>query len=133
MLWDHDTLRDYATVNGVAARGGSIGGGAAPIAYRGMLFASSGYGYANKMPGNVLLVFAVKGEAGMLKAIVVGTGFGCRIQIPALRGAGFEVVGLVGSDPSRTAERAAANVCRCRGCSPCGPRKSRCRSVRPTA
>ncbi len=45
----------------------------------------------------------------MLKAIVVGTGFGCRIQIPALRGAGFEVAGLVGSNRERTAERAAAN------------------------
>ena len=44
-----------------------------------------------------------------LKAIVVGTGFGCRIQIPALRGAGFDVVGLVGTDPRRTAERAKAN------------------------
>ncbi|MCB2061472.1 MAG: Gfo/Idh/MocA family oxidoreductase [Novosphingobium sp.] len=44
-----------------------------------------------------------------LRALVVGTGFGCRIQVPALRGAGFDVVGLVGSDPSRTAERAEAN------------------------
>ncbi|MCB2072305.1 MAG: Gfo/Idh/MocA family oxidoreductase [Novosphingobium sp.] len=44
-----------------------------------------------------------------LKAIVVGTGFGCRIQIPALRGAGFEVVGLVGQDAARTAERAKVN------------------------
>jgi polyvinyl alcohol dehydrogenase (cytochrome) len=60
VLWDHDTLRDYATVNRVAARGGSIGGGAAPIAYKGLLIASSGYGYAAKMPGNVLLVFSVK-------------------------------------------------------------------------
>ena len=41
--------------------------------------------------------------------LVVGTGFGCRIQVPALRAAGFEVVGLVGADPGRTAERAAAN------------------------
>lgn len=47
---------------------------------------------------------------GTLKAVVAGTGFGCRIQIPALRGAGFEVVALVGSDPVRTAERAAANA-----------------------
>jgi predicted dehydrogenase len=45
----------------------------------------------------------------MLKAIVVGTGFGCRIQAPALRGAGFEVAALVGTDQGRTAERAAAN------------------------
>jgi predicted dehydrogenase len=44
-----------------------------------------------------------------LKALVVGTGFGCRIQVPALRGAGFEVVGLVGTDAARTTERAAAN------------------------
>lgn len=60
VLWDHDTWRDYTTVNRVPARGGSIGGGAAPIAYGGMLIASSGYGYASKMPGNVLLVFTVK-------------------------------------------------------------------------
>ncbi len=44
-----------------------------------------------------------------LRALVVGTGFGCRIQVPAFRGAGYDVVGLVGSDPERTAERAAAN------------------------
>lgn len=41
--------------------------------------------------------------------LVVGTGFGCRIQIPALRAAGFNVVGLVGANPARTAERAEAN------------------------
>jgi len=41
-----------------------------------------------------------------IPAIVVGTGFGCRIHVPALRAAGFEVVGLVGSDPERTARRA---------------------------
>jgi predicted dehydrogenase len=39
-------------------------------------------------------------------AIVVGTGFGCRIHVPALRAAGFEVAALVGSDPGRTARRA---------------------------
>lgn len=44
-----------------------------------------------------------------LRALVVGTGFGCRIQIPALRGAGFEVVGLVGTDAERTTKRAAQN------------------------
>lgn len=43
------------------------------------------------------------------RIVVAGTGFGCRIQIPALRGAGFEVVGLVGADARRTAERAAIN------------------------
>ena len=40
------------------------------------------------------------------RAIVVGTGFGCRVHLPALRAAGFEVVGLVGRDRERTARRA---------------------------
>jgi len=44
-----------------------------------------------------------------LRALVVGTGFGCRIQTPALRGAGFDVVGLVGTDSARTDERARLN------------------------
>ncbi len=43
------------------------------------------------------------------RALVVGTGFGCRIHVPALRAAGFDVVGLVGTDAERTARRAAAN------------------------
>ncbi|HVX23453.1 MAG TPA: Gfo/Idh/MocA family oxidoreductase [Acidimicrobiales bacterium] len=40
---------------------------------------------------------------------VVGTGFGCRAHVPALRAAGFDVVALVGQDPERTADRAAAS------------------------
>ena len=39
-------------------------------------------------------------------AVVVGTGFGCRVHVPALRAAGFDVVALVGADPERTARRA---------------------------
>lgn len=42
-------------------------------------------------------------------ALVVGTGFGCRIHVPALRAAGFEVVGLVGNSRERTAKRAEAS------------------------
>lgn len=41
--------------------------------------------------------------------LVAGTGFGCRIQVPALRAAGFQVAGLVGADARRTARRAADN------------------------
>jgi predicted dehydrogenase len=37
---------------------------------------------------------------------VVGTGFGSRIHVPALRAAGFDVVALVGRDEERTARRA---------------------------
>ena len=44
-----------------------------------------------------------------IPAVVVGTGFGCRIQVPALRGAGFEVAALVGTDLARTEERARMN------------------------
>jgi predicted dehydrogenase len=44
-----------------------------------------------------------------LRALVVGTGFGCRIQLPALRAAGFQIVGLVGPDLRRTHERAQVN------------------------
>lgn len=44
-----------------------------------------------------------------LPALVVGTGFGCRIQLPALRAAGFEVAGLVGANAQRTRERADVN------------------------
>jgi predicted dehydrogenase len=42
-------------------------------------------------------------------ALVVGTGFGCRIHVPAMRAAGFDVVGLVGTDAERTKRRAEAN------------------------
>jgi predicted dehydrogenase len=38
--------------------------------------------------------------------VVVGTGFGCRVHVPALRAAGFDVVALVGRDADRTARRA---------------------------
>jgi predicted dehydrogenase len=43
-----------------------------------------------------------------LPALVVGTGFGCRIHVPALRAAGFDVVGVVGVHAERTARRAAS-------------------------
>jgi len=39
-------------------------------------------------------------------AAVVGTGFGARVHVPALRAAGFEVLALVGRDADRTARRA---------------------------
>ena len=39
-------------------------------------------------------------------AVVVGTGFGARVHVPALRAAGFDVRALVGRDAERTARRA---------------------------
>jgi predicted dehydrogenase len=41
-----------------------------------------------------------------LRAIVVGTGFGARVHVPALRGAGFTVEALVGQSPDKTRRRA---------------------------
>jgi predicted dehydrogenase len=41
-----------------------------------------------------------------IPALVVGTGFGCRIHVPALRAAGFDVVGLVGPRPDKLERKA---------------------------
>lgn len=60
VLWNYDTMHSVETVNRVEARGGAISGAAAPIAYRGRLYVSSGYGFASKMAGNALLVFEVE-------------------------------------------------------------------------
>lgn len=60
ILWRFDTARTFPAVGGGVATGGAMGGGAAPIAYGGMLIAPSGYGFAGKMPGDALLVFTTK-------------------------------------------------------------------------
>ena len=49
-------------------------------------------------------------DASKPPALVAGTGFGCRVHIPALRAAGFEVVGLVGTDAERTRRRAESSA-----------------------
>jgi predicted dehydrogenase len=40
------------------------------------------------------------------RAAVVGTSFGCRVHVPALRAAGFDVAALVGRDGDKTTRRA---------------------------
>jgi polyvinyl alcohol dehydrogenase (cytochrome) len=60
VLWDADTNTPFTTVSGLAAHGGSMAGGAAPLAYDGMVIVNSGYGGLGKMPGNVLLVYDSK-------------------------------------------------------------------------
>jgi polyvinyl alcohol dehydrogenase (cytochrome) len=57
VLWDFDTVRPFTTVNGVAAKGGTIDG-PGPVVVNGMLFMNSGYGRFGGAPGNVLLAFA---------------------------------------------------------------------------
>ena len=60
LLFEDNTMRDFATINGVPARGGSISGGVGPIAWKGTVIVPSGYGFASKPKGNVLLVYSVE-------------------------------------------------------------------------
>ena len=56
-VWNFDMLREFQTVNGVAAKGGSMGA-PGPTVAGGILFTGSGYvGLGNGTPGNVLLAF----------------------------------------------------------------------------
>jgi polyvinyl alcohol dehydrogenase (cytochrome) len=56
-LWQFDTAREFDTVNGVAARGGTLNA-AGPVVAGGMLFVPSGYSeLGNGVRGNVLLAF----------------------------------------------------------------------------
>jgi polyvinyl alcohol dehydrogenase (cytochrome) len=61
IVWDFDTVRDYSTVNGVAARGGSLDGPGITIA-GGLVLVNSGYPNGGGIPGNVLLAFSVDGR-----------------------------------------------------------------------
>lgn len=61
VLWSYDTFRDFGTVNGVTARGGSIDG-PGPVIAGGMLLFTSGYSLWNGRGGNVLLSFTLSGE-----------------------------------------------------------------------
>jgi polyvinyl alcohol dehydrogenase (cytochrome) len=63
ILWQYNTIREFETVNGVAAKGGSMGS-AGPTVVGGMLFVGSGYYYSSTggrpgIPGNVLLAFGL--------------------------------------------------------------------------
>jgi polyvinyl alcohol dehydrogenase (cytochrome) len=60
VLWEVDTAREFTTVNGVRANGGSMSNGG-PAVVSGMLFVNSGYSHhGGILPGNVLLAFAVE-------------------------------------------------------------------------
>lgn len=57
VVWQYDTTQETQTVNGVTARGGSIGAAGATIV-NGMVFVTSGYtGFQGGQPGNLLLAF----------------------------------------------------------------------------
>jgi polyvinyl alcohol dehydrogenase (cytochrome) len=58
-LWEFATAREFDTVNGVKAHGGSIVA-PGPIVAGGMLFVGSGYSVINELPGNVVLAFSAE-------------------------------------------------------------------------
>jgi len=58
VVWEFNTNKDFETVNGVKARGGSMDMGG-PAIVGGMLYVSSGNGGIVGTPGNVLLAFGL--------------------------------------------------------------------------
>jgi polyvinyl alcohol dehydrogenase (cytochrome) len=60
LLWSFDANRDFDTINGVPANGGSFDG-AGPVVADGMLYVLSGNGGFVGRPGNVLLAFRKRG------------------------------------------------------------------------
>jgi polyvinyl alcohol dehydrogenase (cytochrome) len=61
VVWDVDTVREYETVNGAKAQGGSLDV-AGPVIAGGILYVNSGYGQWGGAPGNVLLAFSIDGK-----------------------------------------------------------------------
>lgn len=59
VIWEFDTNREFETLNGVKATGGSIQG-PGPTVAGGMVYVNAGYGDHLGRPGNVLLAFGVK-------------------------------------------------------------------------
>ncbi|MGO9262391.1 MAG: PQQ-binding-like beta-propeller repeat protein [Bryobacteraceae bacterium] len=56
IVWDYDAARNFTTVNGIPAKGGSFSA-TGPTIVDGMLYTTSGY--AQGMSGNVLLAFGI--------------------------------------------------------------------------
>ena len=58
ILWSYNTLRDFESISGSPAYGGSFSG-SGPSIRNGYMAINSGYGIYNHMPGNVLLLFSL--------------------------------------------------------------------------
>ena len=56
LKWTYDTLREFPTLNGVQAKGGSIDA-ASIVGVNGLVLVGSGYGMFGQAPGNALLAF----------------------------------------------------------------------------
>ena len=60
VMWEYDTAREFPTVNGVKANGGSISNGG-PTVVGGLVYTNSGYSHHGALtPGNVLLAFSTE-------------------------------------------------------------------------
>jgi polyvinyl alcohol dehydrogenase (cytochrome) len=62
LIWDFDTEKDFATVNGITAHGGSLDG-AGPVIVDGVVYVNSGYPRFGGAIGNVLLAFSADDAA----------------------------------------------------------------------
>jgi polyvinyl alcohol dehydrogenase (cytochrome) len=61
VIWEADTEREFTTVNGDRANGGSLDVAGTVIAH-GAVYLMSGYGKYGGKAGNVLLVYSVEGR-----------------------------------------------------------------------
>ena len=61
VLWEVDTTIPVAAVNGSVAQGGSLSGPGV-LVVDGYVITNSGYGFANHMPGNALLVYGIDSD-----------------------------------------------------------------------
>jgi polyvinyl alcohol dehydrogenase (cytochrome) len=59
LLWSFDTKREFDTVNGVKAKGGSINA-QGPVVADGMVVVGSGFAVVGGTPGNLVAAFAVE-------------------------------------------------------------------------
>jgi polyvinyl alcohol dehydrogenase (cytochrome) len=62
LIWDFDTEKAFATVNGITAHGGSLDG-AGPVIVDGVVYVNSGYPRFGGAIGNVLLAFSADDAA----------------------------------------------------------------------
>lgn len=61
IVWDVETAKDFTTLNGIKASGGSLDHGGATIV-NGVVYINSGYAERAGQPGNVLLAYSVDGK-----------------------------------------------------------------------
>ena len=61
MLWEFDTLREFAGVNGLTGFGSAISGNGGAVVSNGMLYVQAGYyPFYPSEHGNVLLAFSLR-------------------------------------------------------------------------